>query len=63
MPKKKTKRRRERGAASLPCPRCGETSEVLRTTRMNGSLVQRHRQCKTCEHRFWSHEEPVQEVA
>jgi len=44
---KKRKRKRERGGASHPCPKCGEASHVQVTRRSNDS-VERQRECLNC---------------
>jgi RecJ-like exonuclease len=63
-PAKSGKKKRDRGAASLPCPkaRCGGATEVLRTTRMSGGIVERHRRCLSCGKTFFSCE-AVKEAA
>lgn len=44
---------RERGTASLPCPRCGGPSEALKTFRGKSEMtVIRRRRCLKCVHRF-----------
>jgi hypothetical protein len=42
---------RPRGGASHPCPLCGESTRVLRTTKV-ATTVQRHRQCLHCHHEY-----------
>jgi hypothetical protein len=42
--------------------RCGGATEVLRTTRMSGGIVERHRRCLSCGKTFFSCE-AVKEAA
>jgi hypothetical protein len=42
---------RPRGGASHPCPLCGQSTRVLRTTKV-GLSVQRHRECLHCHHEY-----------
>ena len=41
--------KRERGGASIPCPRCGGPTRVLQTRRNTDKTVRRERTCLVCE--------------
>jgi hypothetical protein len=64
-PPAKPKKKRDRGTASLMCPkpRCGGATEVLRTTRLTGGVVERHRRCLSCGKTFFSCEAVRKEAA
>lgn len=53
-PIRRTRERRTRGTASVPCPTCLKPSRVLRTTRAEGG-VNRERVCAK-RHRFHTKE-------
>jgi hypothetical protein len=53
MPKKT--KRRKRGGASVPCPQCGGSTEVV-ITRRSDRVVTRKRKCKRCRHKFETRE-------
>lgn len=64
-PAKSGKKKRDRGTASLMCPqrKCGGSTEVLRTTRLTGGIVERHRRCLSCGKTFFSCEAVRKEAA
>ena len=61
---KRTKRpkKRERGGASHPCPKCGGPTHVI-ITRRREEAVNRRRACLLCDHEFGTREVAVEERA
>lgn len=51
----KKKRKRVRGGASHPCPKCGSVTHVL-VTRRDDNTVSRHRECTKCRYTYHTQE-------
>ena len=57
VPRVKKAKKRPRGGASVPCPRCGGPSAVSETRRLDEKRsVHRKRRCRDCSHTFESEE-------
>jgi transcriptional regulator NrdR family protein len=50
--------KRVRGGASVPCPQCGNQTQVLDTRRGTDGQVQRLRRCLHCRNTFGTVEVP-----
>lgn len=55
-------KKKPRGGASVPCPKCKAPTRVLETRR-TGSLVTRNRACKKCSHEFVTEEQATKPKA
>lgn len=54
--------RRKRGGATLPCPKCGGTTRVKETRRVDEQTIKRLRVCRArrCKTELISHEQYVE---